>query len=112
MGTTGFTSGINSAILRYSGADEVEPTTNQSTSTNPLVETDLHPTENPGAVSVIIFVLLPGDSLILAVAGNRRRWWCRLRFESTIYFRKFAIRSMLSTIITIIAGRHIHGLCC
>nr|CBV46340.1 laccase [Meripilus giganteus] len=48
LGTTGFSGGINSAILRYSGAAATEPTTTQSTS-NPLVETNLHPTENPGA---------------------------------------------------------------
>nr|QMP96877.1 laccase C precursor [Cerrena sp.] len=49
LGTTGFPNGINSAILRYSGADEVEPTTNQTTSTAALDETALVPLENPGA---------------------------------------------------------------
>ncbi|KAL4242549.1 Laccase [Abortiporus biennis] len=49
IGSTGFDGGINSAILRYSGADEVEPTTNQTTSTSPLAETDLIPLESPGA---------------------------------------------------------------
>ncbi|KAF7360060.1 Laccase 2 [Mycena venus] len=42
-GTAGFDNGINSAILRYVGANETDPTTNQTTSTAPLVETDLHP---------------------------------------------------------------------
>ncbi|KAJ7181074.1 laccase [Mycena filopes] len=42
VGPTGFAGGINSAILRYVGAPEVEPTTN-STGTTPLVETALHP---------------------------------------------------------------------
>ncbi|KAL7283147.1 LOW QUALITY PROTEIN: hypothetical protein ACG7TL_002573 [Trametes sanguinea] len=42
-GTTGFEGGINSAILRYEGAPEQEPTTTPSTSTKPLKETDLHP---------------------------------------------------------------------
>ncbi|KAJ7080204.1 laccase-4 [Mycena belliarum] len=42
-GTSGFDNGINSAILRYVGADEVDPTTNQTTATAPLVETDLRP---------------------------------------------------------------------
>lgn len=51
LGTTGFANGINSAILRYSGADEVEPTTNQTTSTAALDQTALVPLENPGAVS-------------------------------------------------------------
>ncbi|KAJ6582164.1 laccase 2 precursor [Mycena capillaripes] len=42
LGNTGFVGGINSAILRYVGAPEVDPTTN-STGTTPLVETALHP---------------------------------------------------------------------
>lgn len=53
IGTTGFSGGINSAILRYVGADAVEPTTEQTTSTSPLSEDDLHPTENPGAVRLL-----------------------------------------------------------
>ena len=40
-GTTGFTDGINSAILRYEGADDVDPTTNQTTSVAPLDESTL-----------------------------------------------------------------------
>ncbi|KAG5649822.1 Acyl-coenzyme A oxidase 2 [Sphagnurus paluster] len=47
-GTTTFDGGINSAILRYAGADEVDPTTTSSLS-NPMLETNLHPLENPGA---------------------------------------------------------------
>ncbi|KAI0371788.1 phenoloxidase [Pilatotrama ljubarskyi] len=43
FGTTGFAGGINSAILRYDGAPTIEPTTEPSTSTKPLVETDLRP---------------------------------------------------------------------
>lgn len=42
VGTTSFDGGLNMAILRYSGADEVDPTTNQTTSTMALAETDLH----------------------------------------------------------------------
>ncbi|KAJ7828953.1 laccase [Mycena olivaceomarginata] len=42
-GTSGFDNGINSAILRYVGAADADPTTNASTSTAALVETDLHP---------------------------------------------------------------------
>ncbi|KAJ7785368.1 laccase 3 [Mycena maculata] len=42
IGNTGFTNGINSAILRYVGARSVDPTTTSSTS-NPLVETSLRP---------------------------------------------------------------------
>ncbi|KAJ3555953.1 hypothetical protein NM688_g2291 [Phlebia brevispora] len=47
--TTGFAGGINSAILRYVGADEVEPTTPLVNSTNPLNEANLHPLANPAA---------------------------------------------------------------
>ncbi|KAF5365055.1 hypothetical protein D9758_010968 [Tetrapyrgos nigripes] len=49
-GTTGFSGGINSAILRYVDADEdSEPGTPEVTATNALVEEDLVPLENPGA---------------------------------------------------------------
>lgn len=47
--------GINSAILRYTNAQKVDPTTTAIVSTTPLVETDLHPLENPGA---------PGDPYV------------------------------------------------
>jgi len=44
LGTTGFSGGINSGVLRYLGANTTaDPTTNQSTSTNPLVEANLVP---------------------------------------------------------------------
>uniref|UniRef100_UPI00403B38C7 Laccase n=1 Tax=synthetic construct TaxID=32630 RepID=UPI00403B38C7 len=49
VGSTNFDGGINSAILRYKGAPNAEPTTTQSTSSNPLNEANLHPLENPGA---------------------------------------------------------------
>ncbi|KAI0078079.1 laccase [Panus rudis PR-1116 ss-1] len=43
-GPVGFTGGINSAILRYEGAPDEEPSaTNPPVSVAPLVETDLHP---------------------------------------------------------------------
>ncbi|GAW10502.1 laccase [Lentinula edodes] len=48
VGTTGFTGGINSAILRYVGAPVADPVT-VSTSINPLLETSLHPLVSPGA---------------------------------------------------------------
>ncbi|KAJ3568733.1 hypothetical protein NP233_g5527 [Leucocoprinus birnbaumii] len=51
-GPKGFDNGVNSAILRYSGASNSDPTGTQTTSTNPLVETNLHPLENPGAPGV------------------------------------------------------------
>ena len=57
VGTLSFDGGINSAILRYDGAAEVEPTTTQSTSTAVLAETDLVPLEDLAA---------PGE----AVAGG------------------------------------------
>ncbi|KAK1229545.1 laccase, multicopper oxidase, benzenediol:oxygen oxidorectuctase [Marasmius sp. AFHP31] len=49
-GDKGFNGGINSAILRYVGAPESEPTTDFRPR-NPLKESDLHPheSENPGA---------------------------------------------------------------
>ncbi|KAG1841208.1 laccase [Suillus subluteus] len=47
-----FVGGTNSAILRYQGAPQVEPTTVNTTSTNPLVETNLHALINPSAPGV------------------------------------------------------------
>ena len=55
VGTTTFDGGVNSAILRYSGADAIEPTTTQTTSVLALNETDLVPLENlaaPGTAEV------------------------------------------------------------
>ena len=50
LGTTGFGGGINSGVLRYLGANTTaDPTTNQSTSTNPLVEAKLVPLANLAA---------------------------------------------------------------
>jgi iron transport multicopper oxidase len=40
--------GINMAILRYAGAPSAEPNTT-SAPTNPMLETNLHPLQNPGA---------------------------------------------------------------
>ncbi|KAJ7728916.1 yellow laccase [Mycena metata] len=48
----GFVNATNSAILRYVGAPPADPTTTNTTSKQPLVETDLHPlvkTPVPGA---------------------------------------------------------------
>lgn len=42
VGTTTFDGGLNVAILRYVGADEVDPVTNQTTSVAPLIEADLN----------------------------------------------------------------------
>ncbi|KAJ7598438.1 laccase [Mycena floridula] len=46
---TGFINGMNSAILRYVGAPIADPTTIQSVSLTPMLETSLSPLENPGA---------------------------------------------------------------
>lgn len=51
VGTTGFDGGLNSAVLRYVGATEADPTTS-STSSNPLLETNLHPLTNAAAPGV------------------------------------------------------------
>nr|Q99055.1 RecName: Full=Laccase-4; AltName: Full=Benzenediol:oxygen oxidoreductase 4; AltName: Full=Diphenol oxidase 4; AltName: Full=Urishiol oxidase 4; Flags: Precursor [Trametes villosa]AAB47734.1 laccase [Trametes villosa] len=48
-GTTSFDGGINSAILRYSGASEVDPTTTETTSVLPLDEANLVPLDSPAA---------------------------------------------------------------
>ncbi|KAG2359512.1 laccase [Suillus spraguei] len=47
-----FVGGTNSAILRYQGAPSVEPTTVNTTSTNPLQETNLHALVNPAAPGI------------------------------------------------------------
>ncbi|ESK93292.1 laccase [Moniliophthora roreri MCA 2997] len=49
VGNQDFKGGINQAILRYKGAAETDPTTESGPSMNQLMETDLHPLENPGA---------------------------------------------------------------
>jgi len=41
--------GLNTAILRYVGASEVDPTTVNTTAENPLVETNLHTLNSSGA---------------------------------------------------------------
>nr|AIS92515.1 laccase VV-LAC1 [Volvariella volvacea] len=50
LGPTGFADGINSAILRYNGAPDEEPTgSGLQDPSNRLQEPDLHPVANPGA---------------------------------------------------------------
>nr|BAU94249.1 laccase [Pholiota microspora] len=51
VGTQGFDGGVNSAILRYWNATIEDPVTN-STASNLLVETDLHPLTNAAAPGV------------------------------------------------------------
>lgn len=49
-GVTSFDGGLNSAILRYSGANTTtDPTSTQTTSVNPLVESNLIPVDSPAA---------------------------------------------------------------
>ena len=49
IGPEGFDNGVNSAILRYARAPNVEPNTTETPSTRPLLETNLHPLTNPAA---------------------------------------------------------------
>ncbi|KAK0470307.1 laccase lcc5 [Desarmillaria tabescens] len=49
IGISGYTKGINSAILRYSAAAEVEPATATISSVLKMNETESVPLENPGA---------------------------------------------------------------
>ncbi|EIN06348.1 laccase [Punctularia strigosozonata HHB-11173 SS5] len=44
-----FNNGLNSAILRYAGANNAEPTQAHPSPGIPLLETNLHPTQNPAA---------------------------------------------------------------
>ncbi|KAJ6511592.1 yellow laccase [Mycena vitilis] len=77
-GTTGFDNGINSAILRYDGADVVDPTTSATTSTAALDETNLHPlvatpvpgTAAPGGVDVALNLLITLDFTTFEFAIN------------------------------------------
>lgn len=52
IGSTGFVGGLNSAILRYVLAPEADPTTSQSPNSSPLLETNLHTLQNPGAPGI------------------------------------------------------------
>jgi hypothetical protein len=47
-----FSGGLNSAILRYSGAPSEDPTTNNSTAVMPLLEQNLHALIHPGAPGI------------------------------------------------------------
>ena len=55
IGTKSFTGGVNSAILRYDGADSIEPTTTQTGGSDALVESSLVPLTDltaPGTAAV------------------------------------------------------------
>ncbi|KAJ7607590.1 yellow laccase [Roridomyces roridus] len=77
LGNTGFANGINSAILRYAGAPNANPTTTASTSSNPLIETNLHPLVNtavpgaphPGGADVNLNLQITFTGTQLAVNG-------------------------------------------
>ncbi|KAG5650824.1 hypothetical protein H0H81_010901 [Sphagnurus paluster] len=49
IGTTDFTGGINSAILRYIRAAKVDPKTSQTLNNKPMLETNLRPLTNAAA---------------------------------------------------------------
>jgi iron transport multicopper oxidase len=51
VGTIPFLGGVNSAILRYAGAEIADPTVVVDLK-NPLVETNLHPLQNPAAPGI------------------------------------------------------------
>ncbi|THH08552.1 hypothetical protein EW145_g2616, partial [Phellinidium pouzarii] len=70
VGTPGFENGINSAILRYSGAEDIEPTTKKTTGGTELYEGELMPLINPGAPGLPI----PGGvdlAINLVIARNQ-----------------------------------------
>nr|AFD97049.1 laccase 2 [Coprinus comatus] len=69
IGTRGFEGGVNSAILRYVFAPNRDPTTTQTPSTRPLLETNLRPLQKrnspgdptPGGVDVPINLAIAFD---------------------------------------------------
>lgn len=67
IGTTGFSNGINSAILRYKDAPIADPTSSRTPFSNPLVESSLvpHASAGPGAGSGT-----PDVAINLAIAFN------------------------------------------
>jgi len=76
IGDTGFENGLNSAILRYRGENNVEPATQQTISVIPMMETDLHVssrvTRNPiDLIGISQPVVRPGDVSILLCCGWR-----------------------------------------
>ncbi|KIY47813.1 laccase [Fistulina hepatica ATCC 64428] len=80
IGTLGYDGGINSAILRYVGANVTDdlPTSEPLNDTNPLLEADLHPLVDPAApgnatldgadVVLLINMTLPANG-VLAING-------------------------------------------
>ncbi|KAJ6560258.1 laccase [Mycena capillaripes] len=78
FGDASFTGGVNSAILRYTHAPISDPTTTNTTSTKPLLETDLHPLTacdvpglpKPGGADVKINLNIGLDLSILRYTMN------------------------------------------
>ena len=73
VGTIPFVGGVNSAILRYAGAEVADPTVVKALK-NPLIETNLHPLQNPAAPGIAspgaADVNLNLDIEFSATAGN------------------------------------------
>ncbi|KAF7336445.1 Laccase 1 [Mycena sanguinolenta] len=72
-GTKGFAGGINSAILRYVGAADADPTSTQDVSTNAFVEADMRPLDSPGAPLAPVSSGDPAKSFnfVISVAGGK-----------------------------------------
>ncbi|OCH85821.1 laccase 2 [Obba rivulosa] len=78
LGNTGYSNGINSAILRYVGATDSEPTTSP-TYANPLLETSLRPltspvapgqpSQDPGAVDYALNLNMAFDGTNFSING-------------------------------------------
>ena len=64
----GFDGGINSAILRYVGAPDEEPTTEQTPSLRPLNEVDLRPLVRQAAVCTL--VCMPIDNILMGIPSR------------------------------------------
>ncbi|KAF7336444.1 Multicopper oxidase [Mycena sanguinolenta] len=67
-GTKGFAGGINSAILRYVGAANADPTSTQDVSTNAFVEANMRPLDSPGAPLTPVSSGTPAKSFNFAIS--------------------------------------------
>ncbi|KAJ7921991.1 laccase 1 [Mycena leptocephala] len=72
-GPKGFTGGINSAILRYVGAADADPTSTQNNSTNAFVEANMRPLSSPGAPLTPVSSGTPAKSFnfVISAAGGK-----------------------------------------
>jgi hypothetical protein len=64
LGTQGFDGGLNSGILRYEGADAVDPTTEFEEPKNALVESKIAPLEKSGTVRFKVFCSDAAENLL------------------------------------------------